>query len=290
MKNKAVLVFNPTSGNEQISKEDLEAQIHQHLKGFDLFIFEVLGENVFQKLTKFLSQINPKLVLIAGGDGTVKLTTDCLKSRVPLSILPLGSANGLARCLGIRNLEDGLEALRKLEVFQMDAVQINGELCLHLADFGFNASMIHKFEEGDLRGMLGYIKSSISEVFTTKSCRFRIEMERESIELEAKMLVIANGEEYGTGAVINTEGKIDDGKFEVIAVEVKSPGDLIAFTKGLVTGENQAQPAVKSWSMKACKIFNLDQAPFQIDGELRGNPETIDVKIKKGAFDFVIKS
>jgi diacylglycerol kinase (ATP) len=290
MKNKAVLVFNPGSGIDQISKEELEVQIHNYLIGYELVTFEILGEDVPHRLSRLFRQIKPNLVLIAGGDGTVKLTTDCLKSRVPLSILPLGSANGLAKCLGIGNLEDGLEALRKLEIFQMDAVQIDDELCLHLADFGFNASMIHKFEQGDSRGMLGYLKSSISEVFTTKSCRFRIEMDGESIELEAKMLVIANGEKYGTGAVINTEGKIDDGKFEVIAVEFKSAGDLISITKGLVTGENQLQSAVQTWSTEACEIFNLDQANFQIDGELRGNPDKIKVKIKKGAFDFVIKS
>jgi len=290
MKRKAVLVFNPESGKDQISKEELVELIHVHLLDFEVAIFEIVEENVHQRLTNFFKQIQPDLVLIAGGDGTVKLTTDCLKIRVPLAILPRGSANGLAKCLGIKSLEDGLVALQTLGKFQMDAVQIGDELCLHLADFGFNASMIHKFEQGDLRGMLGYIKSSISEVFSTESKRYRIEMPGESIELEAKMLVIANGEQYGTGAVINTEGKIDDGKFEIIAVEVKSGRDLISFTKGLVTGENQEQSSVKTWSMESCKIFNLDRANFQVDGELRGCPESINVKIKKGAFDFVIKS
>lgn len=290
MENKALLVFNASSGKEQVSKEELLERIQLNLDGYDLKVFEILGENVSERLTDILDQFKPSLVLIAGGDGTIKLTANCLRSRIPLAILPLGSANGLAKCLGISNLEEGLEALRKLEIFPMDAVQIDNELCLHLADFGFNASMIHKFEQGDTRGMLGYIKSSVSEIFNTKSCRFRIEMGQEILELEAKMLVIANGEEYGTGAVINTEGRMDDGKFEIVAVEFKSAGDLISITKGLVTGENQDQSAVKTWSTEECKIYNLDLANFQIDGELRGNPELVSVKIQKSAFDFVIKS
>lgn len=290
MENKALLVFNAGSGKEQVSKEELLERIQLKLEGYDLSIFEILGENVSERLTETLSQLNPNLVLIAGGDGTIKLTANCLSSRIPLAILPLGSANGLAKCLAIGSLEEALEALSKLETFPMDAVQIDDELCLHLADFGFNASMIHKFEQGETRGMLGYIKSSVSEIFNTQSCRFRIEMEEETLELEAKMLVIANGEEYGTGAVINTEGRMDDGKFEIIAVEFKSAGDLISITKGLMTGENQEKSAVKTWSTKACKIFNLDLANFQIDGELMGNPELVSVKIQKAAFDFVIKS
>ncbi|HSF52140.1 MAG TPA: diacylglycerol kinase family protein [Algoriphagus sp.] len=290
MINKAVLVYNPTSGDNNLSKEEVLERVHLHLEGFEIYDFDILGEDVTDRLKDFLTQIKPSLVIIAGGDGTVKLTTSCLPSRILLAILPLGSANGLAKCLGIGNMEDGLEALRKLETFQMDAILIGDELCLHLADFGFNASMIHKFEQGDSRGMLGYIKSSISEAFSTVSSRYRLEMPGESIELEAKMLVIANGEEYGTGAIINTEGSIDDGKFEIIAVEMKSPGDFISITKGLITGENQEKPAVRTWSVKSCKIYNLDHANFQIDGELRGNPALIEVKIKKGAFDFVRKS
>lgn len=290
MKKKAVLVFNPNSGSDSVPKAELLERIQLNLEGFEIADFDIEGEDALEKLREFLDQTKPTLALIAGGDGTVKLTTSCLTSRIPLAILPLGSANGLAKCLGIGNLEDGLEALRKLETLKVDGIQIGDEVCLHLADFGFNASMIHKFEQDGVRGMIGYIKSSISEVFNTESCRFRVEMEGEVIELEAKMLVIANGEEYGTGAVINTEGRMDDGKFEIIAVEFKSAGDLISITKGLVTGENQAQPAVKTWSVEACKIINLDLANFQIDGELRGTPESVDVKILKGAFDFVIKS
>lgn len=289
MGKSALLVYNPGSGKSQLSKDDLLERIYLNLKDYQVKIFEVVGEKISHRLSKILRKLKPDLLIIAGGDGTVKLTTNCLRTRIPIAILPLGSANGLAQCLGIKNLEDGLESLRSLAILAIDAILINDETCLHLADFGSNASMIKRFEEGRSRGMIGYIKSSISEIFESTSCRFRLKYDSETIDLEAKMLVIANGEEYGTGAVINTEGKIDDGKFEIIAVEFKNAGDLISITKGLVTGEHQEQPAVKTWSMKACTIQNLDLANFQIDGELRGNPESVRVRIKKKAFDFVVK-
>lgn len=290
MEKRALLIFNPSSGNSQISIEELLVRILSNLENFHVDTFEVFGEEVSPRLSKILRKQNPELLIIAGGDGTVKLAANCLRSRVPIAILPLGSANGLAQCLGIKNLEDGLEALRNLAIFTIDAIQINDETCIHLADFGFNASMIHKFEASGSRGMFGYIKSSISEIFQSASCRYKVKFDSEIIELDAKMLVIANGEEYGTGAVINTEGRMDDGKFEIIAVEFKTAGDLISITKCLVTGEHQAKPAVKTWSAKSCTIYNLDLANFQIDGELRGNPESVKVKIKKKAFDFVGKT
>jgi diacylglycerol kinase family enzyme len=55
------------------------------------------------------------LVLAAGGDGTVgKVAHELIDSGIPLSVLPLGTANNLARTLGFigspREIIAGLEA------------------------------------------------------------------------------------------------------------------------------------------------------------------------------------
>ncbi len=290
MKQTALLVFNPQSGKKQMTGEEVLEHIHLNLKDFEINKFEVSGDEVKSRLKDSMKQSRPNLILIAGGDGTVKLTAECLPEKIPMAILPTGSANGLAKCLGICSFEDGLEALRKLETMHMDAIQIGDELCLHLADFGSNANLINKFEEKGLRGMLGYIQSSLSEVFSLESRQFRLELPDETVDLEAIMLVIANGREYGTGATINSKGILDDGKFELISVEVKSSLEFMMLTKKMFTGEPLDESAVRTWSVENCRIMNLDQANFQIDGELRGKPDSIDVKIKAGAYEFVKKS
>ena len=85
------------------------------------------------------------------------------------------------------------------------------------------------------------------------------------------MLLIANGDRFGTGAIVNPGGSLDDGKFELITLDVERLEHLFEVGKSLVSGEN------------------LDQVNFQIDGELKGQPEEITVHIQAARFQFVVK-
>ncbi|WP_297337153.1 diacylglycerol kinase family protein [Algoriphagus sp.] len=286
---KALLVFNPKSGTGEVTLTDLKERITANLIGYDLFDFQTTGENDALKIKHQIDEILPELILIAGGDGTVKLVAESLKEPILMSILPLGSANGLAKCLGIDQLEDGLDSLRRMKKISMDAVDINGELCLHLADFGFNARLIEEFEQQEGRGMLGYIKSSFSQLFSTEKSTFLIQTEQKQWEVKTRMLLIANGDRFGTGAVINPTGKLDDGKFELISLNIESLEDFLDVSKSLISGEMGDGDGIQSWSLTSCKIKNTAGVKFQIDGELKGNPEEIEVKIDPGRFQFITR-
>lgn len=289
MDQKALLIFNPKSGSDSISLEELTERIAMHLKQAELSIFQTTGENDADKIRKEINKHNPSLLLVAGGDGTVKLVAESLQAQLPIAILPLGSANGLAKCLGIDLLEDGLEALRHLKMKNVDGIDINGELCLHLADFGFNANLIEKFEEQGTRGMMGYIKSSFSQIFETEPYRYLIKTKDENWEVSTRMLLIANGDRFGTGAIVNPGGSLDDGKFELITLDVERLEHLFEVGKSLVSGETPIGESMKIWKLDSCKIENLDQVNFQIDGELKGQPEEVTVHIQAARFQFVVK-
>ncbi len=290
MKAKALMVFNPNAGSDQVTAAELADQVIAALPNMTLDIFETAGENDKEVLQQQLAATKYELILIAGGDGTVKLAAACAQQHCPMAILPVGSANGLASCLGIKTMADAWDALAKMETINMDGIMIAGELCLHLADFGFNANLVHRFEEGDSRGMIGYIKSSLSEIFSTEISRFVLEYDGEQTEVEAHMLVIANGDRYGTGAVINPEGEMGDGWFEIIAVHVQDAEDLIQLSVGLISGNKIEGKSFRTWTLKSCSIQNLSGAKFQIDGELMGTPSKITVKIEPGVFCFVKKT
>lgn len=289
MNQKALFIFNPKSGTGDFTFWELKEKIRANLKGFELLDFQTTGENDKQKIRDRVNQIEPGLLLIGGGDGTVKLVAESLEKSIPLAILPLGSANGLAKCLGIDLLEDGLDALRTMKQISLDAIEINGELCLHLADFGFNAKLIEGFEQQEERGMLGYIKSSFSQLFSTEKSSFEIQTKERTWQLETRMLLIANGDRFGTGAVINPNGKMDDGKFEIVTLNIESLDDLLDVSKSLISGDMGEGEGIQSWSLTSCKIKNKAGVKFQIDGELKGNPDEVEILIKPGKFQFITR-
>ncbi|MEB2785724.1 diacylglycerol/lipid kinase family protein [Algoriphagus persicinus] len=285
---KCLFVFNPVSGSNGFQRSELIEMFEVKLANYDPFLVETTGEKddelVFREFQKHL----PELVLIGGGDGTVKMVAKSLKEQdVPLVIVPMGSANGLAKCMGIEMISDAWEAVRDFKVHQIDAIHINGELCLHLADFGMNANLIKKFEQDESRGMFGYVKNSFSEIFTSESKNFKLKLEDETIEIRAKMLVIANGDQYGTGAIVNCKGIMDDGKFEVISLNPETAEDYVKMTMAFMKGDLNELETINSWSVTTCQITNLDGAEFQIDGEMMNHPELVTATIEKHAFKFL---
>ncbi|SFU16447.1 Diacylglycerol kinase family enzyme [Algoriphagus locisalis] len=287
MKN-CLFVFNPISGSTDYDRDEIKEMLEVKVPGYTAYLVETTGENDEELVLSEFQKYQPELVLIGGGDGTVKMVAKSLKDQnVPLVIVPMGSANGLAKCMGIEMISDAWEAVRDFQVRAIDAIYINGELCLHLADFGMNANLIKKFEEDDSRGMFGYVKNSLSEIFTSESKKFRLKLDDENLDITSKMIVIANGDQYGTGAIVNCKGVMDDGKFEVIALNPETAEDYVKMTMAFMNGDLDELEGVKTWSVSSCQIDNLEGAEFQIDGEMMNHPETVTATIEKHAFKFL---
>lgn len=274
-------MVNPISGSLD-DKSETVAQILESLENHqcELKVWETTGKDDQEKIISLLKEDPVDAVLVGGGDGTIKMVVEAIMDLdQSIGIIPLGSANGLATSLEIADVEEAIEAVLNGEEIKMDAIRINGELSLHLSDFGFNASMIKKFEDAGGRGMLSYVKSSLAQLFDLQPYRFVLKMNDKTEEIEAKMVVIANGTKYGTGALINPGGKINDGIFEIIALNPQSFEDIAKISIALFRGNLDEMESVKIWSASKAEIINLDKADFQIDGELLGKIEKVDVEV-----------
>src|SRR5437868_10696289 len=91
---RIILMHNPEAGRGQHKKKELMGALDEAAHEV---IYQSTKESDWKKsLTK-----PADLVLVAGGDGTVgKVARRLIASGVPLSVLPLGTANNLARSLG----------------------------------------------------------------------------------------------------------------------------------------------------------------------------------------------
>jgi diacylglycerol kinase family enzyme len=281
MKKRALLIVNPVSGNNE-NQNELVNQICQQASTCEVEVWYTTGTNDEQKIRALLESKPYELLMVGGGDGTIKLVASQMEGlRIPLLPIPFGSANGLCSCLGIEVWEDSIKALDLGKTIQMDVLDVNGELCLHLCDFGFNAGLIKKFEESDERGMMTYFKSSVSQIFENNKYRFTLSLNGEEKQVNAKMLVIANGDRYGTGAKINVEGKLDDGLFEVIILNPDSLLEWTTLTLGFIRENFSDLNFVQTYCTRKVTIENPDNAAFHIDGEMKEHPRTVDIGLSK---------
>jgi diacylglycerol kinase (ATP) len=281
-------IINPNSG-EGVDREEILEKITVSLNDSVLDVLETAGKNDTARIKNKLSEKEWRAVLVGGGDGTIKLVAEAMADvNIPIGIIPLGSANGLARCLDIFNVEDAISAVQLGKTMMMDKIEINEHTCLHLSDFGLNAGMIRKFEEEEERGMLSYFRSSFRQLFEMKPYTFVIKINGEETETEARMLVIANGDKYGTGAIINPTGKMDDGKIEIIALNPEGFDDMVSLSFDLFRGTILESELVRIWQGSEAEILNPDGAEFQIDGELIETPEKINIACKPRNISFFV--
>ncbi|WP_373495231.1 diacylglycerol kinase family protein, partial [Aquiflexum sp.] len=182
--------------------------------------------------------------------------------------------------------EDSIRALKEGKLIQLDVLDVNGDICLHVCDFGFNAGLIKKFEESDERGMGSYFKSSLAQIFENNKYRFNLDLKGEKKLVNAKMLVIANGDRYGTGAKINPTGKMNDGKFEVIVLNPDSLKEWMALTVGFIREDFSELDFVQTYSGEKVIIENPDNAAFHIDGESKDQEGKVEITLNKMKIGF----
>ena len=101
---KVLFVINPRSGNRVSDNLELIISEQSRIQGFNFLIYRLESNDEESRIKNEISEYSPEIVAVAGGDGTVNLLAKILyQSSIAMLIVPLGSANGMAKELGIGN-------------------------------------------------------------------------------------------------------------------------------------------------------------------------------------------
>lgn len=274
-----LLIVNPISGD--IDKDILIRKIEKQVSDDDknLIIYKTSGAHDIQKIIAILKKNSPQRVLVAGGDGTIKLCVEALQEfDLPLGIIPVGSANGLAVDLGIpTNLDSAINLALNKSAKPMDVLKINGETAIHISDIGINASLVKNYDKSNIRGKLGYALQSIPTLIDFKETfHYRLVVNGTIKEGHAMMIAIANSQKYGNGAVINPKGKLDDGKFEILIFKSLQIGKILQTIFNEIPFD---EDFVEMIATDAAEITTKKAIPFQIDGEYIEKTKKIEAKV-----------
>lgn len=276
---KLLLVINPISGGSD--KDDIIKNIKNIVQNFDatIEVYQTTGDDDEKQIKDLVKEKNIDRILVAGGDGTIQLVAKVvLELNIPLGIIPAGSANGLASNF---NLPDSLEEQVKITLgdyfISIDVILVNNHLCLHIADIGINAHLIKNYENSSMRGKLGYALQTIPTLIESDlPYHFSIEINGETIQKEGIMIAIANANQFGTGAVINPDGKMDDGIFEVLVFKKINVIDIL---KTLSETFERDPEFVESFATKKVTIHSDKKVHLQVDGEYLGEVKIIEASL-----------
>lgn len=288
---KILFVVNPISGG--VNKEPFikKAKLLCEKYGIGYRFFKTSGKDDGKHLEENILDYQPDKIASVGGDGTTLFTaTTLLNHTIPMGIIPLGSANGMATELFVN--PEPLEALKDIIMSEIvagiDMLVVNDKFhTMHIGDVGINAGIIDAYSKDKNRGMATYAKYFIDEMKKLNPFKFSIIANGKTIEKSGLMVGICNARKYGTGVPLNISGNPMDGKFEIVVVENINLHSLIK--AGLSKFDERFHSSQYGFVISTNKAEISFDKPrlLQLDGEVIGKFLKLSIKIRKGAVKFI---
>ncbi|MDA3879328.1 MAG: diacylglycerol kinase family lipid kinase [Prolixibacteraceae bacterium] len=280
-----LFVVNPKSG--KANSELLSEYIADYSKIYRYVwqVYYTTGKDDSSNIRQKIKHYKPEIVIAAGGDGTINnVARLLLKTEIKLGIIPMGSANGFAYNLRIpANIDQAIKIIFTSIANPVDVIKINDKYySLHLSDIGINARTVKRFEQEKSKGLIGYGTQLFKELFSGKThFKYNLSIGQFSKKSKAEIIVIANAKAFGTGAQINPEGNINDGKFEVVVIKPYPwwIGFMLLFS--FFTGKLHQMRHVRVYKASKAKIKLSKPQVFQIDGEILDDVKYLNVEIIK---------
>lgn len=283
---KLLFIINPASGN---NKRDWNKLITNYFSSYNYTIelYHLTKNCSVKTLDSKIKRFLPNQVIAVGGDGTIKMVAECiLQKNIPLGILPAGSANGLAKELKIdEDPTKALDILTKGNLQKIHITKINNHLCIHLSDIGLNAYAMKHFKYQGVRGMWGYLRASLKVLWQNPIMEIEMQNDEKAFKIKAEMIVIANGTQYGSGAIINPIGKLNDTHFEVITIKKIS---FLEVFKMIVSHAPYDSSKTEIFQTNTLSMRSKKRVHFQVDGEYIGKVYEIKAFLIPDALQIIV--
>jgi YegS/Rv2252/BmrU family lipid kinase len=255
------------------------------------------GQDV-KLLVKEAIEGGARLVIAAGGDGTVAAVADGLiGSDVPLGILPLGTANVLARELGLPLEPDEACALlaSSQETATLDVMRVGGRPFFTQVGVGLDSLMIRDTDTGSKQrlGRLAYLWTGAVRLAGFQPRRFLIRIDDHGDrQMRASQVLVANVGTLGQPPFQWGPGiRPDDGELTVCVLRARSVLAYLRLALSVARGAQKADPSTRYFKVKNRVRIGMTRAssplPVQADGEIIGQTP-VDIELLAGAVRVVV--
>ncbi len=280
----ALLIHNPNAGgggNARRNKLD-EARRILESRGIRADLQETTGPGEATEIAKRATTDGRQLVIACGGDGTINEVVNGLANsknghRVPLALLPAGTANVLAKELELSwDIPKAAEQLARGEVREI-ALGLATPLeqpekaryFLSVAGAGPDGRITYAVDlELKARfGILAYWWQGAREVINYKFRHFRVTGEGQSREVS--LVIVGRTKHYGGPFKITTEADLFEDQFEFLGLTTQSGLKYLSYLPTLWLGDLRKEEGVYFWKSDRLVCEAIDNNPIyaQVDGE-----------------------
>ncbi|ERT05577.1 lipid kinase, YegS/Rv2252/BmrU family protein [Lyngbya aestuarii BL J] len=212
------------------------------------------------------------LVIVGGGDGTLNAAIDGLvKTGLPLGILPLGTANDLARTLNLPlSLPEACQVIAQGNKQYIDLGWVNGKHFFNVASLGLSVNITRKLTREAKRrwGIFAYLITATKAILKASPFVAEIRFGDQCKRVKTFQIAVGNGRYYGGGMKILHDATIDDQRLDLYSLEIKRWWQFFTVMLAIRTGRHRPELGTRTLSGSEFEIFTSKPQTINTDGEL----------------------
>jgi diacylglycerol kinase family enzyme len=283
------VIFNPKSG----------AALSLSLTGDDLVRYfgdagchaavDATDDDLTRKIERALAS-DAEVIVSAGGDGTATaIARSIVGSKKSLALVPLGTANLLARDLGVPlDIKAAIGSMGEMAITEIDAGEVNGQLFLHKVVVGVIPAMAaarEKARGGNLFAVLrfgGYLLRRLRDARKTAIAIVSRDTENRVERIHA-IAVANNAYDQGWGKVF-CRSSLVDGMLTLYVLRRLSVGAALRLALEMLTGRWQEDQSVSIETVRSVALHaKRNKIAAMIDGEVEMLDTPLNFRIRPKA-------
>jgi YegS/Rv2252/BmrU family lipid kinase len=225
-------------------------------------------------------------IVLGGGDGTIhSAARELMDAGRPVGVLPLGTANDLARSLGLPlDIEKAAEVIVAGATRSVDVGEVNDELFFNVAHIGLGAELEYSLSKKMKKrlGPLGYTVAAGIALVRLRPFKAVVAADGEAQRFTSFAITVGNGRYFGGNGTVSEEAQIDDGRLHLFAVATRNPLKLAAMAPSFIRGRQGTWKDVHTLTAEAIEIRTARPMKIRADGKMVGETPAV-FRVHRGA-------
>ncbi len=269
MSSRALLVLNPRS--RKGAEAARQARSCLTALGLDLVPDSTEAwDSPAELIARYADRVDR--VIVGGGDGTLNaVVQELVGRRLPLGILPLGTANNLARTLRVPlTLPEACEIAVRGVRRKIDLGWVNGRYYFTTASIGLSVRITQALTDATKRrwGPFAYAVAAARTLVRSRAFHADITWPGGSRHTRTVQIVIGNGRYYGGALPVAEDAAIDDAQLDLYSLEVRHWLELLTLVPALRQGRHGRKESVGTLRAPEFQITTVVPREINVDGEI----------------------
>lgn len=211
-------------------------------------------------------------VVVAGGDGSLNsVVQGMVGTGLPLAIIPLGTANNLARTLEIPlTIPEACEVAVRGVRRRIDVGQVNDRYFFTTASLGLSVHITEALTSKTKRrwGPLAYGVAAVKALTRSRAFHADISWPGGSRHSRTVQIVVGNGRYYGSALAVAEDATIDDARLDLYSLEVRHWLEILTLVPSLRSGRHGGKDTVEALRATEFEITTVVPREINVDGEI----------------------